>query len=87
MSIKRRPCIHGHDITKYNRSDGRCGKCHTIRNNRWRKSIRGRDKEAKYEARRSKNPERIYYRIKWFIKDRINSKTHKIAELERELIR
>jgi hypothetical protein len=84
MSVRKIPCIYGHDITKYNRSDGRCGRCHTLRNKKYRQTT-GLAKHLDYESRRRAKPERIYYRVKWFIKDRIKSKMQKVAELEREL--
>lgn len=68
-----------------NRSDGRCGRCHSIRNDKYRLTVKGAQVAATHEVTRRQNPERLYYRVKWFIKDRIKSKTQKVAELERML--
>lgn len=80
------PCIYGHDISKYNRKDRRCGKCHSERNARYEKTSKGVSAISKYEQRRRQKPERWYYNIKSKIKSRIARKKAKIAEMERMLV-
>lgn len=82
--MKIRPCIYNHEDFG-NRNDGRCARCHVERNQRYRMTLKARETEHTYETSRQTRPERIYYRIKWFIKDRIKNKTHKVQELERVL--
>lgn len=31
-------CYNGHDLSQYHRKDGVCGRCHTLRNMKWRKN-------------------------------------------------
>jgi hypothetical protein len=83
MSKPKSKC--GHDLTKYNRSDGRCGRCHTLRNQKYRSTPKGRKMNLAREERRRNNPRRIYYRLKWLLNASINAKRQRIAELERTL--
>lgn len=84
--MKIRPCMYNHTEKQFgSRRDGRCGKCHSIRNDKYRLTVKGEQVVATHEVTRRQNPERLYYRVKWFIKDRIKSKTQKVAELERML--
>lgn len=80
--MDRIPCIYGHDVTKYNRSDRRCGQCHVERNRRYRKTQQGKILETAREERRRRNPERWYYKLKWYLTKKIESSKQKIAELE-----
>lgn len=81
----KKPCKYGHDVTLYNRADGRCGRCHTLRQDKYRSTPKGRKMNLDREAKRRRNPERTYYRMKWFIKTRIERKKEKLFELERTL--
>lgn len=81
--MRKIPCKYGHDISLYNRADGRCGRCHSIREARYRLTLKGRAVTLEAEARRNERPERIYYKFKNAIIHRITSKRKRIAQLEK----
>lgn len=64
-------CGNGHDKTRYNRADGKCGGCHYERQLRYYQTERGR-------AIRS------YMRMKNKLRRKIKDTQARIAELERE---
>lgn len=87
-------CKNGH-VDSFTRKDGRCAKCHLERNRRYRKTDKGRAKDARYEAKRTgserrrasnqareQKPERWFYKIKYALLARINRKKKQIDELE-----
>ncbi len=81
----RTVCYQGHILANYRRKDGSCGGCHSMRQKRYRSTEKGRTMNLSSEARRRRNPQRIIYRLKWFLKARIEDKERRIAELERIL--
>ena len=85
MSNDTKVCYQGHILANYHRKDGRCGGCHELRQKRYRATSKGHQIQLDRESKRRRNPERIYYRVKWLLKASINAKRQKIAELERTL--
>lgn len=81
----RKVCYQGHILANYHRKDGRCGRCHTLRQDRYHGTPEGRKVKLTREAKRRRNPKRIYYRLKWLLNAGIEDKKRRIAELERSL--
>lgn len=82
----RKVCYQGHILARYSRKDGRCGGCHSLRERRYRSTLKGRAVHRASDVKRNRsNPQRIIYRLKWLLNARIKDKERRIAELERIL--
>lgn len=74
-------CPKGHDTSRYNRADGKCGGCHYEKNKRYRATPKGHAKQRAYDKKRAATFARYFYRYRWHLRRRIAEKT---ARLERE---
>ena len=76
MTGIKTPCFRGHDATKYNRKDLECGRCHTLLQERYHATEKGKVIHANRTSRR------VYFAYKRSIKKRIESKVQQIVVLE-----
>jgi hypothetical protein len=62
-------------------------KLKAARDKRFRESPRGKETEKRNWTRKNNKPEIRYYKMKWYLKKKIQTKPQRIAELEAELER